>query len=92
MSELAEPRHVLANFQRSARLEMASLTIPVLPVSGERNILITSALPYSNATPHLGNLIGSTLSGDTAARFFRARGLRTLYVCGTVSVHSHGPL
>lgn len=62
---------------------MASVTIPVLPVPGERNILITSALPYSNATPHLGNLIGSTLSGDTAARFFRARGLRTLYVCGT---------
>lgn len=62
---------------------MASITEPVLPVAGERNILITSALPYSNATPHLGNLIGSTLSADAAARYFRARGLRTLYVCGT---------
>jgi methionyl-tRNA synthetase len=71
---------------------MVNLTIPVLPVPGERNILVTSALPYSNATPHLGNLIGSTLSADAFARFFRARGLHTLYVCGTVSVHSPGPL
>jgi len=52
-------------------------------VPGKRNILVSSALPYSNATPHLGNLIGSTLSADVFSRFFRARGLRTLYVCGT---------
>ncbi|OBT83638.1 hypothetical protein VE02_08042 [Pseudogymnoascus sp. 03VT05] len=58
---------------------MASRTILVLPVPGEPNKLILSALPYSNATPHLGNLIGSTLSADTAARFFRARGARALY-------------
>ncbi|OBT64293.1 hypothetical protein VE03_06758 [Pseudogymnoascus sp. 23342-1-I1] len=62
---------------------MAGHNNPILPVPGERNKLILPALPYSNATPHLGNLIGSTLSADTAARFFRARGLPTLYVCGT---------
>jgi methionyl-tRNA synthetase len=71
---------------------MANLTIPVLPVPGKRNILVTSALPYANSTPHLGNLIGSTLSADAFSRFFRARGLRTLYVCGTVSVDFHDPL
>jgi len=64
---------------------MAQTNNPVLPQAGARNILITAALSYSNATPHLGNLTGSTLSADVVARFFRVRGLRTLYVSGTVS-------
>jgi hypothetical protein len=29
-----------------------------LPIEGKRNILITSALPYVNNVPHLGNIIG----------------------------------
>ncbi|KAJ3544454.1 hypothetical protein NM208_g3040 [Fusarium decemcellulare] len=56
---------------------------PVLPVPGKRNILITSALPYVNNVPHLGNIIGSVLSGDVFARYCRARGANTLYVGGT---------
>lgn len=40
-----------------------------LPVHGERNILITSALPYVNNVPHLGNIIGCVLSGDVFARY-----------------------
>lgn len=32
---------------------------PKLPIPGKRNILITSALPYVNNVPHLGNIIGS---------------------------------
>lgn len=32
-----------------------------LPVPGKRNILITSALPYVNNVPHLGNIIGCKL-------------------------------
>lgn len=31
---------------------------PKLPIPGKRNILITSALPYVNNVPHLGNIIG----------------------------------
>jgi len=31
---------------------------PKLPVEGKRNVLITSALPYVNNVPHLGNIIG----------------------------------
>jgi methionyl-tRNA synthetase len=45
--------------------------------------LITSALPYVNNVPHLGNIIGCVLSADAYARFCRARGYETLYVCGT---------
>ena len=44
--------------------------------------LITSALPYVNNVPHLGNLI-QVLSADVFARFCRLRGYTSLYVCGT---------
>ena len=43
--------------------------------------LITSALPYVNNIPHLGNLI-QMLSADVFARFCRSRGYETMYVCG----------
>ncbi len=44
--------------------------------------LITSALPYVNNIPHLGNLT-QVLSADAFARFCRSRGYETLYICGT---------
>jgi methionyl-tRNA synthetase len=44
--------------------------------------LITSALPYVNNVPHLGNLI-QVLSADAFARFCRLRGYDTLYICGS---------
>jgi methionyl-tRNA synthetase len=46
-------------------------------------ILITSALPYINGVKHLGNLVGSMLPADVFARFQRARGRETLYICAT---------
>lgn len=36
-----------------------SKNLPKLPIPGKRNILTTSALPYVNNVPHLGNIIGS---------------------------------
>ena len=44
--------------------------------------LITSALPYVNNIPHLGNLM-QVLSADVFARFCRSRGYETMYICGT---------
>jgi methionyl-tRNA synthetase len=44
--------------------------------------LVTSALPYVNNIPHLGNLI-QVLSADVFARFSRQRGYETLYFCGS---------
>lgn len=44
--------------------------------------LITSALPYVNNIPHLGNLI-QVLSADVFARYCRSAGYETFYVCGT---------
>jgi methionyl-tRNA synthetase len=45
--------------------------------------LITSALPYINGVKHLGNLVGSMLPADVFARFNRALGRDTLYICAT---------
>ncbi|KAM7258067.1 hypothetical protein ACFE04_013808 [Oxalis oulophora] len=54
-----------------------------LPIPGKRNILITSALPYVNNVPHLGNIIGCVLSADVFARYCRLRGYNAIYICGT---------
>eukprot|EP00897_Mesotaenium_endlicherianum_P009520 jgi/Mesen1/8597/ME000005S08567 len=54
-----------------------------LPVPGRRNIMVTSALPYVNNVPHLGNIIGCVLSADVYARFCRRRGHNVIYMCGT---------
>ena len=55
----------------------------VLPIEGRRNILITSALPYVNNVPHLGNIIGCVLSADVFARYARLAGHNAIYICGT---------
>merc|ERR1712093_664856 len=55
----------------------------ILPEEGKNNILITSALPYVNNIPHLGNVIGSVLSADVFSRFSKLRDRPTLFICGT---------
>jgi methionyl-tRNA synthetase len=49
--------------------------------------VITSAWPYVNAMPHLGNMIGSVLSADIFARFCRLKGDEVVFVSGS---DSHG--
>jgi methionyl-tRNA synthetase len=50
--------------------------------SGE-TYFVTSALPYVNNVPHLGNIIGCVLSADIFARYLRKIGKKVLYLCGT---------
>lgn len=45
--------------------------------------VITSAWPYCNAIPHLGNMIGSVLSADVFARFCRLKGDDVVFVSGS---------
>jgi methionyl-tRNA synthetase len=56
--------------------------LPFDTILGMKRRLITSALPYVNNVPHLGNLI-QVLSADAFARFCRLQGYETLYICGT---------
>ena len=51
------------------------------------NILIAIAWPYANAEIHVGNITGSHLPGDIAARYHRLKGNKVLVVSGT---DSHG--
>ena len=62
------PCECIAMFSMS--LWINALPFSSLPVPGRRNVLITSALPYVNNVPHLGNIIGCVLSGDVFARYF----------------------
>ncbi|MFX1444018.1 MAG: methionine--tRNA ligase [Promethearchaeota archaeon] len=45
--------------------------------------VVTSAWPYVNAIPHLGNMIGSVLSADVFARFLRLKGDDVVFVSGS---------
>ncbi len=58
-----------------------------LETKNKNKWVVTSAWPYVNATPHLGNLIGSTLSADVFARFLRMKGEEVVFVSGS---DSHG--
>ncbi|KAI0978902.1 hypothetical protein GJ496_005080 [Pomphorhynchus laevis] len=51
-------------------------------VQKDKNVLITSALPYVNNVPHLGNLIGCLLSADVFARFARKYFKESLFISG----------
>ncbi len=48
--------------------------------SQQRNILVTSALPYANGAIHLGHLV-EYIQTDIWARFQKMRGHRCIYVC-----------
>ena len=48
-----------------------------------KKVLVTSALPYVNNVPHLGNIIGCVLSADVFARHSRLKGRETLFICGS---------
>ena len=45
--------------------------------------IVTSAWPYINTVPHLGNMIGSILSADVFARYLRLRGYDVIFVSGS---------
>lgn len=49
----------------------------------KKKIFVTSALPFCNNPPHLGNLIGSTLSADVMVRYLKKKGHDVMFVCGS---------
>ncbi|CAH8527207.1 unnamed protein product [Schistosoma mattheei] len=94
--EITEPSsiHITDEDQRRAGdifLDYSVFTKPVYETpkkpqpkqTGIRNIMITSALPYVNNVPHLGNMIGSTLSASVFALYCDLAGYNVLSICGT---------
>jgi methionyl-tRNA synthetase len=55
----------------------------LLEIALPQKVLVTSAWPYINVTPHLGNLVGSVLSADVTARYYRLKGDDTMMVSGS---------
>jgi methionyl-tRNA synthetase len=48
----------------------------------KRRVLVCCALPYTNAVPHIGNIVGSHLPADIFARYCRLKGYETLFIGG----------
>ena len=48
----------------------------------KRRVLVCCALPYTNAVPHVGNIVGSHLPADIFARYCRLKGYETLFIGG----------
>ncbi len=48
-----------------------------------KRIIITSALPYSEAIPHLGNFVGSILPADVFHRYEELAGRDSIFICGS---------
>ncbi|KAH0540298.1 hypothetical protein KQX54_015792 [Cotesia glomerata] len=78
-----ELQAVKSSWLSKTQLTSKKLEYPVLPKKGERNILITSALPYVDKVLHQGNIIGCVLSADIFARFCRSKNYNTLYMSGS---------
>ena len=66
--EIREASKLWNDSIKSDLLEIRSSQHPIMPKKDQENVLITSALPYVNNVPHLGNLIGCCLSGDIFAK------------------------
>ncbi|EJW04355.1 methionine-tRNA ligase [Edhazardia aedis USNM 41457] len=54
-----------------------------MPENHTPTTIITSALPYVNNQPHLGNIVGCVLSSDVYNRFLKKNNTRTIHICGT---------
>lgn len=67
------PKHLEALYLTTLYNNTLEMADEILPIPGKKNILITSALPYVNNVPHLGNVIGSVLSADVFSRYCKAR-------------------
>ncbi|MBI1729225.1 methionine--tRNA ligase [Candidatus Acetothermia bacterium] len=52
-------------------------------IQTKNKVLICSAWPYASRIPHLGNLIGSLLSGDAFTRYYHLKGCDVLHVSGS---------
>ena len=78
-----EKKNNVEYYESKAKIVRSNKNKPIYADNSKENILITSALPYVNNVPHLGNIIGCVLSADVFARFMRLMGKNTLYICGT---------
>jgi methionyl-tRNA synthetase len=51
-------------------------------ISSDRKVTVTSALPYVQGMPHLGNMAGSVLPAELYHRFLDVKGIENEFICG----------
>ena len=51
-------------------------------ISSDRKVTVTSALPYVQGMPHLGNMAGSVLPAELYHRFLDIKGVENEFICG----------
>ena len=51
--------------------------------NGKQKIIVTSALPYAHALPHLGNFIGSILPADAYYKYLTMEDEDAIFICGS---------
>ncbi|MFQ5411215.1 MAG: methionine--tRNA ligase, partial [Phycisphaerae bacterium] len=49
----------------------------------KRRMLVTAALPYSNARLHVGHIAGAYLPADIYVRYLRSTGVDVRFICGS---------
>ena len=49
----------------------------------KQRIIVTSALPYAHALPHLGNFVGSILPADIYYKYLTMEGEDAIFICGS---------
>ncbi len=54
-----------------------------MSTTGKKKLLVTGALPYPNARPHVGHLGGCYLPADTFVRYKRLAGTEVRFICGS---------
>ncbi|QGA80288.1 methionine--tRNA ligase [Candidatus Nanohalobium constans] len=54
----------------------------ITSANSNRKVTVTSALPYVQGMPHLGNMAGSVLPAELYHRFLDIKGVRNEFICG----------
>jgi len=52
-------------------------------VNKTQKFIVTSALPYAEAVPHLGNFVGSILPADVYFKYLKMKGEDAIFICGS---------
>ncbi len=68
--------------QKIALLIVSLHDFHLLSTHMTKKVLITSALPYVNYVPHLGNIVGCVLPADVYNRWCKQQDFDTLFICG----------
>lgn len=60
-----------------------SKTVQNYGINSEKNVIITSALPYANGEIHLGHIASTYLPADIFTRFLKLTGTKAYHICAT---------